>query len=231
MTNISISKSEKSIPVVTIDGPTASGKGTVGKKLAEVLGWHFLDSGAIYRVLALAALNQKIDIYDHNALVSLAYNLDIEVISGNPDKIMLQGYNVTDAIRQEGCGVFASQIAGLAQVREALLDCQRRFRELPGLVADGRDMGTLVFPDAVMKVFLTANVAERAKRRYMQLQQKGISANLSEVELDLVERDMRDEGRLVAPLKPAVDAVIIDSTSLTVDEIIERILALMNAGC
>lgn len=228
---LKMNNTQNIIPVITIDGPTASGKGTIGKKLAKTLGWNFLDSGAIYRVLALTALNRGIEAKEHETIVSLAYDLDINFVPGDSDKIISSGVDVTMAIRQEGCGVFASQIAGLPKVREALLDCQRRFRALPGLVADGRDMGTLVFPDAIIKIFLTASVKERARRRYLQLQDKAISANLHDVELDLVERDARDEGRLVAPLKPAPDAVIIDATNLTVDEIIERIISLMNAGC
>jgi cytidylate kinase len=216
----------KPIPVIAIDGPTASGKGTIGRKLAKQLGWNFLDSGAIYRVLALSALNQNVQANDQETLMSIASTLDIEFVFDGTEKVISSGFDVTNAIRQEGCGVFASQVAVLPKVREALLECQKHFRISPGLVADGRDMGTLVFPDAILKVFLVASVSERAKRRFQQLQEKGISANLHDVELDLVERDARDEKRLIAPLKPAGDAVIIDTTNLNIDEVVKKIISL-----
>lgn len=217
-------------PVITIDGPTGAGKGTIGKLLAEKLNWHFLDSGAIYRVLALAALQQNIKIDNHEALESLASTLDLEFIDkkNKPQKILFRGIDVSAAIRQEGCGVFASEIAILPRIRTALLDTQRRFRTRPGLVADGRDMGTIVFPDAILKIFLTAGTRERAIRRYQQLQEKGINVSLHDVELDLVDRDMRDEKRIVAPLKPSSDAFIIDATNLSIDEVLQTIIKKIN---
>lgn len=217
------------IPVITIDGPTASGKGTIGKLLAEKLGWHFLDSGAIYRVFALAALQNGILAKDHDDLENLATNLVFELIDkpGQNQQVILNGIDVTHAIRQEDCGIFASEIAVLPKVRAALLNCQRRFRVAPGLVADGRDMGTLVFPDATFKIFLTALAKTRAERRFQQLQSVGISANLSLVQLELEERDNRDEKRIIAPLKPAENAVIIDTTYLSIHDVVTKIMALL----
>lgn len=213
-------------PVITIDGPTGSGKGTVGKLLAEKLNWHFLDSGAIYRILALVALQQKIKIDNVNGLESLASTLDVEVIdkTGEMQQFLYRGVDVTNAIRQEGCGVYASEIAVLPKVRQALFETQRRFRKPPGLVADGRDMGTVVFPDAILKIYLTATPRERAIRRYQQLQQKGINVSLHDVELDLLDRDMRDEKRIVAPLKPSSDAFLIDATNLPIAEVLSQIV-------
>jgi cytidylate kinase len=211
--------------VITIDGPTGSGKGTIGQLLAEKLHWHFLDSGALYRVLALAALQQHIQSSEHDKLISLAHNLDIELIE-KPEKLSLilyQGNDVTLAIRQEGCGIFASQIAVIPEIREALREIFHKLRKLPGLVADGRDMGTIVFPDAILKIFLTASPELRSQRRQQQLQEKGINVSLREIELDLSERDMRDAKRIVAPLKPALDAFIIDSTNLNIDGVLNKI--------
>lgn len=213
-------------PVITIDGPTGSGKGTIGKLLAEKLHWHFLDSGAIYRVLALIALQQNIKIDNQTALESLASTLDIEIVgkTGELDQIFYRGLDVTTAIRQEGCGIFASEIAVIPKIRSALLNTQRRFRKAPGLVADGRDMGTVVFPDAILKIFLTADAHKRAIRRFQQLQQKGINVSLHDVELDLVDRDMRDEKRIVSPLKPSSDSFIIDASNLSIDEVLQAVL-------
>lgn len=215
-----------SAPVVTLDGPTGSGKGTIGVLLAEALNWHFLDSGALYRVLALTALEKNIPPAEHEAIEGLALQLQVDFINvpKSMPRVIYQGFDVTSAIRQEGCGVFASQIAVLPGVRAALLKCQRGFRIAPGLVADGRDMGTIVFPDAILKVFLTADVDERARRRFAQLQEKGISANYDEVRLDLIERDMRDEKRIVAPLKVPEDALVVDTTGLGINEIVEQLL-------
>jgi CMP/dCMP kinase len=216
-----------SVPVITVDGPTASGKGTIGQKLATALGWHFLDSGALYRVLALAALQRNIKPNDRIALESLAANLDVEFIDkkdNNAPQIKYAGMDVTEAIRQEGCGIFASQIAVIPEVRVALWACQQQFRVAPGLVADGRDMGTVVFKDAILKIFLTASSLARAKRRQQQLQEKAINVSLREVQLDLEERDARDAKRAAAPLKPADDAVIIDTTNLSIDEVLQQLL-------
>ena len=216
----------KEILVITIDGTTGSGKGSVGAKLADILGWHFLDSGAIYRVLALAALEQGFSAHDDQVLHDLARNLNVEFkyISGQPQQVIHLGNDVTTAIRQEKCGIFASQIAVIPVVREALLECQRNFKKLPGLVADGRDMGTVVFPDAILKVFLDADAHERALRRQKQLQKCGVSGRFHEILQDLVKRDQRDEKREVAPLKPADNAVVIDTTKLSIDEVIQQIL-------
>lgn len=219
-------KGEGYATVVTIDGPTASGKGTVGKLLADKLGWNFLDSGALYRVLALAAMQNNLYPNDHEAIIDLAQNLQVEFINtpAGKQQVMYQGYDVSGAIRQEGCGVFASQVAVLPNVRSALLRCQRSLRKPPGLVANGRDMGTIVFPDAILKVFLTAAVEIRAERRFQQLQDKGISANLPEVQLDLVERDKRDEKRIYSPLKPATDAFIVETSSFSIPEVVQLLL-------
>jgi len=215
-----------SIPVITIDGPTATGKGTVGKLLADELGWHFLDSGVLYRILALAALQKNIAPNDTHALESLATNLQMEVLS-EPRKLQCVTYlkrDVTDLIRQEKCGVYASQIAVLPEVRAALLPSYYSFRTAPGLVADGRDMGTVIFPNAILKVFLTATAEERAKRRWRQLQKKNISVSLRDVASGLDERDQRDSERAVAPLVPATDARIIDTTQLAVNEVLDILL-------
>lgn len=218
------------IPVITIDGPSGSGKGTISKMLADRLGWHFLDSGAIYRVLALSALQNGIDEHDFDALINLANNLDANFVDqkNNLQKITIKGTDVTDAIRQEGCGIFASHIAALPAIRHALLQYQRNFRKTPGLVADGRDMGTIIFPDAKLKIFLTASVEERAKRRQLQLQEKGINVSLNDILRDLVERDARDEQRAVAPLKIASDAIVVDTTNLSIEEVLQTIIDLLS---
>ena len=200
-----------SVPVIAIDGPSASGKGTVASRVAAALGFNYLESGALYRLVALIGGDP------------VAGAAKLEVAFQN-DRIILSGQDVTDTIRNEAVGVRASQIASLPAVRKALLARQRGFRKLPGLVADGRDMGTVVFPDAVLKVFLTASVATRAQRRYKQLIDKGNHANLAALSRDLEERDKRDAAREVAPLKPAADAVSVDSSGLTIDEVVERVL-------
>ncbi len=213
------------IPVITIDGPSGSGKGTVGELLAKKLGWHFLDSGALYRALALTALKQHIDLTDVSALRELAINLDIEFILDC--KIILKGQDVSREIRTEECSLAASKVAVLPEIRKVLLNRQREFRRTPGLVADGRDMGTVVFPEAQLKIFLIADQKERAERRYRQLQQQGINVSLHDVFQDLLNRDKRDELRNVAPLKPASDAKVIDTTKLTIDEVLRKILELL----
>lgn len=212
-------------PVVTIDGPSGAGKGTVSLVLAQKKGWHFLDSGAIYRVLAVASLHHQIEADDEAALVPLASCLDVSFESqedGSP-KVVLEGEDVTFAIRTEEVGAVASKVASLPRVREALLRRQRAFKELPGLVADGRDMGTVVFPNADAKIFLTASAEERAQRRYKQLQDKGHDVSISRLLSDIQARDERDSNRSIAPLVPADDALVLDSTKLNVDQVIEKI--------
>lgn len=215
----------KDVPVITIDGTTGSGKGTIGIGVAAKLGWHFLDSGAIYRILALAAQEQGINANDHQKLYDLAHSLKAEFKGplGQPAQIVYLNRDVTNEIRQEKCGIFASQIAVIPAVREALLKCQRNFKEHPGLVADGRDMGTVVFKEAILKVFLDANPHERALRRQKQLQKCGVNGNFHEILQDLIKRDERDAEREIAPLKPARDALVIDTTKLSIDEIIQQI--------
>lgn len=209
------------VPVIAIDGPTASGKGTVAQRVAETLGWHYLDSGALYRLAALAALRAGVALDDEPALARLAVNLPIEFSGG---RILLAGDEVTDAIRAEAVGEAASRIAVLGALRAALLDRQRDFRQAPGLVADGRDMASVVFPDASLKVFLTASAEARAERRYKQLIEKGFSANLDGLLRDLRARDARDAGRIHAPLVAAEGAVVLDSTPLTVLQTVQAVL-------
>lgn len=216
------------IPIITIDGPTSSGKGTIGKLLAEKLHWHFLDSGILYRILALAALQKQIAPDDSSSLTSLASafmdTVEITDANGKAQQVFYNGTNVTDAIRQEACSSFASRIAALPEVRAALLPCYHKFLRLPGLVADGRDMGTVVFPQAVLKIFLTASVEVRAQRRWRQLQTKGINVRLDEIARDLSLRDQRDSERKIAPLKPATNAEIVDTTALEIGEVLNILL-------
>ncbi|VVC76063.1 Cytidylate kinase [Aquicella siphonis] len=214
-------------PVITIDGASGTGKGTVSQILATRLGWKFLDSGALYRVLALAAQKHSVALDNEKALEVLAEHLDVQFIAqeNRVSRIILEGEDVTEVIRTEKVGNAASQIAALPAVRASLLSRQRAFREAPGLVADGRDMGTVVFPDAELKIFLTASPEERALRRYNQLKERGISVTLSDLIKELRERDRRDQERTVAPLKPAEDAVRIDTDRLTIDQVVERILS------
>ncbi|MCB1875667.1 MAG: (d)CMP kinase [Chromatiales bacterium] len=211
------------VPVITIDGPGGSGKGTVGRQLAQRLGWAFLDSGALYRVTALAAIDQGLDLADQSAIASLIPSLDIAFGSG--DSVLLGGEEVGDRLRTEQAGNAASKVAAHPTVRAALLQWQRDFRRPPGIVADGRDMGTVVFPDAGVKVFLTASVEERARRRYKQLIEKGLDANISALSDEIAERDARDTQRAAAPLRAAADALVLDSTAMSIDEVVERILA------
>ena len=224
---MSDSGSPAKIPVITIDGPSGSGKGTISLRLARQLGLHFLDSGALYRVLALAARQANIDLQDEAALAALAGELDVSFPAGDAceGKIMLSGQDVSRDIRSETCGNDASRVAALRSVRSALLDRQRSFRQPPGLVADGRDMGTVVFPDALVKVFLTASPEERAKRRYNQLKEKGISANLESLVNEVAERDHRDSTRALSPLRPADDAHILDTSHLDIEQSLDRVLA------
>lgn len=214
------------IPVLTIDGPSGSGKGTIAQMIARDLGWHYLDSGAIYRVLAQAALKHNIELDDEIALTDLAQTLDVSfTVAVGELKVMLEGQDVSLLIRSETAGNAASRVAALPPVRAALLQRQRDFRTMPGLVTDGRDMGTVVFPDAPFKVFLTASAEERAQRRYKQLKQKGIESNLSDLIAEIFERDRRDSERKVAPLRPAEGALILDSTELGIDAVYEQVSA------
>lgn len=216
-------------PVVTIDGPGGAGKGTLCMLLATKLGWHLLDSGAIYRVLAVAALKHQIALDDITSLAELAANLNVHFpIEDDQVLIVLDGVNVTDEIRTEITGNLASKVAAYPAVRAALLSRQQNFVQSPGLIADGRDMGTVVFPSAPLKIFLDASAEERAKRRQLQLQQKGINVNFNNLLQEIQERDFRDRNRPVAPLKPADDAVVIDSTNMSIDAVFNQVLALVN---
>jgi len=208
-------------PVVTIDGPSGSGKGTISQMLARYLGWHFLDSGAIYRVAGLAALRQGIDIDSLDILRNLTENLDVTFEN---DKVFLQGNDVSDQIRTEKAGNMASKVAAVPEVREALLARQRAFAEPPGLVADGRDMGTVVFPHAGAKIFLTASAEERAERRYKQLKQKGLDVSLADLAVEIRERDARDRNRSTAPLKAAAAALEVESTGMSIQAVFDRVL-------
>ncbi len=214
-------------PVMTIDGPGGSGKGTICRLVAQKLGWHLLDSGAIYRVLALAALHHDIAAEDEEALQPLAAHLDVQFNADDQGnvRITLEGENVTHTIRTEEVGSVASKIASLPRVREALLRRQRAFREMPGLVADGRDMGTVVFPTAEVKIFLTADAEERARRRYLELKQKGHDVNIGDLLHEIQTRDERDMNRAVAPLKPAEDAYILDSTNKSIEQVLDEVLS------
>lgn len=218
----------KPVPVITIDGPSGSCKGTVAALLAGKLGWNFLDSGALYRLLAFAARNHGVDLTNEESLKVLAEHLDVQfgaARDGHGMIIILEGEEVTEAIRNESVGAGASQVAALPVVRTALLQRQKAFREAPGLVADGRDMGTVVFPDAPLKIFLTASAEERARRRYLQLKARGDDVNLASLLEEIRERDERDTQRAVAPLKPADDAIQLDSTTLSIEEVLQRILS------
>jgi 3-phosphoshikimate 1-carboxyvinyltransferase len=212
------------VPVICVDGPTASGKGTLAAVLAKQLGYHFLDSGSLYRVTALAALQQglALDAESEQSIVDLLKSLDIRFMDG---RVLVNDVDVSDAIRTEEAGMNASKVSVLPKVRHALIDLQHRFRRLPGLVADGRDMGTIIFPDASLKVFLTASAERRAERRYKQLISKGNSATLADLRADLEARDSRDSSRAVAPLKPARDAKLLDNSDLTVEKSLELVLS------
>lgn len=211
----------QNIPVIAIDGPTASGKGTVAMRVAQTLGFHYLDSGALYRLTGLAATQRNIALDDATAVAALARQLDIRFDDGN---IFLDNQNVTEDIRSEISGQNASKVAAIPAVREALTARQRAFGHAPGLVADGRDMGAVIFPDAVLKIFLTATPEARAQRRTNQLKQKGISAIMSDVVKELCIRDERDSNRPVAPLKKLDDAYLLDTTGISADEAVKQIL-------
>ena len=214
-------------PVVTIDGPGGSGKGTLSSLVAAKLGWHLLDSGALYRIVAVSAQSQGIDLADENALVAMVADLQIAFIG---DKVDVNGSDLSDTIRTEETGVAASQMAALPGVRDAILALQKSFQRAPGLVADGRDMGTVVFPHSKAKIFLDASAEARADRRYKQLKNKGLSVNLRDLLEQIQERDARDRGRAVAPLKPAADALIIDSTQMSIEEVLETIMTEVSKG-
>jgi cytidylate kinase len=211
------------LPVITMDGPSGSGKGTIGLRLAKKLNWHFLDSGAVYRSLALASITEQVDITDERALESLALKLDLKF----DGEVWLFGKQVTEGIRSEACSQTASKIAVFPRVRAALLDRQRAFLQPPGLIADGRDMGTVVFPEATLKIYLEASSEDRAKRRYLQLKDTVHSVTLDRLLTEIKERDLRDQQRAVAPLKPAEDAVVIDTTGIGVEAVFEQVLQLV----
>jgi len=215
-------------PIITIDGPSGSGKGTISRLVADRLGWRLLDSGALYRLVAYAGQQRSLAAYDEAGHADIAQNLDVQFGLGphGGEQIWLAGAEVSRAIRTEQAGEGASRVAAMPAVRAALLDRQRAFAGPPGLVADGRDMGTVVFPAAALKIFLTASAEERARRRYNQLKDKGLGANLAALSLEIAERDRRDATRAVAPLRPADDAVIVDSTAMTIDAVVARVLEL-----
>lgn len=214
------------IPVIAIDGPSASGKGTIAQLVAKQLGYHYLDSGALYRIVALAASNKGISWQNEAALAEMTRNLDIQFKNG---EIILDGINVSEEVRTEAMGKGASEVAVHPAVRRTLINLQHSFRKMPGLVADGRDMATVVFPDAVLKIFLTASAEVRAERRYKQLMAKEIRANLLDILQDLQKRDTRDQQRLVAPLQQSADAKLLETSQLTIEQSVERVLEMAQA--
>ncbi|MBO1255091.1 (d)CMP kinase [Alteromonas sp. 5E99-2] len=218
------------MPVVTVDGPSGAGKGTLSALIADELKWHFLDSGAIYRVLAVASIHHGIQTDDEEALVPLATGLDVSFVCENGmNRVILEGEDVSDDIRTEEVGSVASKVAALPRIREALLRRQRAFRDEPGLVADGRDMGTVVFPDAEAKIFLTASAEARAQRRFDQLKAKGLDVSIARLLSDIQARDERDSSRSVAPLVAADDALLLDSTELNIEQVFEKAIDFIKA--
>ncbi len=214
------------IPVIAVDGPSGTGKGTICSHLATWLGWNLLDSGALYRILAVAAEKHHIELDDESAIADIAGSLNVvfqQPLPGKDITVIFEGDDITQKIRTEECGNSASQIAILTQVRSALLERQRQFQQSPGLIADGRDMGTVVFTDAPLKIYLIASAEERAKRRYNQLKQKGFDVNLPRLAADIAERDTRDSQRTISPLKPADDAIVVDTTKMDISEVIKKI--------
>jgi len=218
-----------SVPVLTIDGPSGSGKGTISRLVAAKLGWNYLDSGALYRAVGVAAGWAGVDLDDAEALVRCTFETQVGFVEAADGelRVLVNGHDATDELRTETAGAAASAIAAIAPVRAALTDRQRAFRVAPGLVTDGRDMGTVIFPDAAFKVFLTASAGERAERRYKQLKDKGVSVTMPGLLREILARDARDASRTVAPLRPADGAVHIDTTGLGIDAVVERVLALV----
>jgi cytidylate kinase len=222
----------RAVPVLTIDGPSGSGKGTIARAVAERLGWHLLDSGALYRAVGYAATRADLDLNDAAALTGCAERVDIafrDPKDGGETRVLVNGRDVTDELRTETAGAAASAIAAIPTVRKALVARQLAFRRPPGLVADGRDMGTVIFPDAAHKVFLTASAGERAQRRYKQLKEKGLDVTLSSLLHEIEARDARDATRAVSPLKPAADAVLVDTTGMPIPDVVKRVLSVVQA--
>lgn len=220
---------ENKVPIITLDGPSGTGKGTLCHRLAKQLHWHLLDSGSLYRVLAYAAHQCHIPFDAVEALVALAQSLNLQFVldADDSNRVQLDGVDISQSIRSEACGQQASIIAAVPEIRAALLERQRAFAKLPGLVTDGRDMGTVVFPEASLKIYLYASPEERANRRYLQLKAQGNHVRLAQVIDELVKRDARDTARSCAPLKPAVDAIQIDTTKLTIDDVLEQVMQLV----
>ena len=215
-------------PIIAIDGPSGSGKGTIARRVATDLGFHLLDSGALYRLVALAGARQGVSATDEPGHAEAARTLDVtfDVDEQGEERIRLAGQDVTLEIRTEAAGGEASRVAAMPAVRAALLSRQRAFARPPGLVADGRDIGTVVFPDAPLKIYLTASAEERARRRHKQLKEKGLTVTIADLSQEIRERDLRDSSRPVAPLRPAADAILLDSTGLTIEQVVDQVLAL-----